>query len=24
LVDYFPGSEYYEKAKETLKQLNIE
>ena len=24
LIDYFPGSEYYEKAKETLKQLNIE
>ncbi len=24
LLDYFPGSEYYDKAKETLKQLNME
>jgi len=23
-VDYFPGSEYYEKAKEALRQLNLE
>lgn len=24
LIDYFPGSEYYEKAKESLKQLSVE
>ena len=23
LIDYFPGSEFYEKAKESIKQLNI-
>ena len=23
LIDYFPGSEFYEKARESIKQLNI-
>jgi hypothetical protein len=23
MIDYFPGSEYYPKAKESLKQLSI-